>query len=301
MTVRGTRSIRIARSERPDLTGRRRAREAAINLDLRRRVHAAAEGHPGLRRALTIAHLLRKDLFARVPRPPIDLAYGVRTQRTVPLYLSKTGAAADDHIVPYAGCVPSVLRWALDSLPPVDGASFLDIGCGKGRALIIASEYSFARLVGIELNGAVAALGRLNARQVARRHPERTPIDIRIGDASAPELPDGDLVVFMYHPFGRPLVKRLCRNLADGLTGGRSITIVYENPVHGAVFDEHPAFRRWRAAMLPCQPDEAPFTFDPDEAIVIWGAAVDTVGASIEAERPIVVVKPGWRVSLGPA
>lgn len=270
-----------------------------MRLDLRRRIQALAAAHPALRRALTIALFLRKDAFARGARAPIDRDYGVWTQRTVPLYLSRTGTASDDHIVPYAGCVPSVLRWAIESLPAIDGATFLDIGCGKGRALIVASEYSFARLIGIELNPDVAALAHLNARRVARRHPDRARIDIRTGDASAPDLPDSDLVVFMYHPFGRPLVERLCGRLVDGLAAGRSICVIYENPVHGDVFDAAPAFHRWRAEMRACTADEAPFTFDPDDATVIWRSSPDPIAAGAAA-RPIIVVKPEWRVVLGP-
>lgn len=270
-----------------------------MRLALRHRAQALAAAHPALRRALTIALFLRKDLFARGPRAPIDRQYGVWTQRTVPLYLSRTGAASDDHIFPYAGCVPSVLRWAIESVPTIDGATFLDIGCGKGRALIVASEYPFARLIGIEINPDVAALGRRNARRVARRHPDRAPIEIRTGDASAPDLPDGDLVVFMYHPFGRPLVERLFRKLIDGLATHRSISVIYENPVHGDVFDTSPAFHRWRAEMRACTADEAPFTFDPDDATVIWRSLPDPIAARAAA-RPIVVVKPEWRVILGP-
>jgi SAM-dependent methyltransferase len=273
--------------------------EGAMRFDLRRRVEALAAAHPALRRALTIALFLRKDLVARGARAPIDRDYGVWTQRTVPLYLSRTGTPSDDHIVPYAGCVPSVLRWAIESLSAVDGATFLDIGCGKGRALIVASEYAFARLIGIELNPEVAALGRMNARRVARRHPDRAPIEIRTGDASAPDLPDGDLVVFMYHPFGRPLVERLCRLLVDSLASGRSISVIYENPVHSDIFDVQPAFHRWRAEMRECTAEEAPFAFDSEDATVIWRSVADAPAARVAA-RPIIVVKPEWRVILGP-
>jgi SAM-dependent methyltransferase len=272
--------------------------EVRVGLGLRRRLEEAAATYPVLRRALTMAYMVRTDYLSRGARHPLDRRYGVRTQSHVPLYLSMTGSPADRQMVPYGGCVASVLRHVLDRLAPT--GNFVDIGCGKGRALIIAAEYPFARIVGIELNAEIAAVARANARRMARRHPERTAIDVRVGDASIPDLPDGDTIVFLYHPFGEPLVRRLRDHLAAAARPGRSFTVIYENPVHGAVFDAHPDFVRHYAAMLPCEDNERAFAFDAEEAVIVWQIGATSAAAAAGADRRLRTVKEGFRVVLAP-
>ncbi|MDB5700789.1 MAG: hypothetical protein JWL66_988 [Sphingomonadales bacterium] len=268
-----------------------------MGFGLRRRLETATARHPLLRRALTIGYIIQSNVSAAKRPHPLDRRYGVSTQAHVPLYLSKTGTSADNHIIPYAGCVPTIVSNVLDDLPDLGTSSFVDLGCGKGRALIVASERPFRRIVGIELNPELATFARRNARRVARDYPQRTAIEILIGDASIPLLPDGDVIVFMYHPFDATLVETLSVHLAAAQATGRAISVIYENPVHGDVFDRHPAFSRVSAAMLPCSEEELPFAFDPFEAVVVWRApARNPNDIPEEAQRAIVVVKPDYRV-----
>jgi tRNA1(Val) A37 N6-methylase TrmN6 len=55
-------------------------------------------------------------------------------------------------ILPYAGSQPSIVRAGIALLPDHNQYAFVDLGCGKGRALMVASEFSFARLVGVEIS-----------------------------------------------------------------------------------------------------------------------------------------------------
>ena len=46
-----------------------------------------------------------------------------------------------------------VTRWMLENVGiRYDEYSIVDLGCGKGRALLVASNYSFARIVGVEIS-----------------------------------------------------------------------------------------------------------------------------------------------------
>lgn len=42
----------------------------------------------------------------------------------------------------------------------IEDYTFVDIGCGKGRAVLLASEVRFREIVGIELNTKLAVLAR---------------------------------------------------------------------------------------------------------------------------------------------
>jgi SAM-dependent methyltransferase len=190
----------------------------------------------------------RADLHNEVH--PFDRAHGVDTSGWVPAqYLF--GDRDASRATMYAGCVPSAVQTALGVIPNLAGATFLDLGCGKGRALIAARGFPFAALHGIELSPALAAMAEANAALVASRTPG-PPVTIAVGDASAPSLPAGDCVVFLYHPFGRELIDQLVGQLTVQVLARPWRTfIVYENPVHFAAFDGAGAFQRFYAAQIP--------------------------------------------------
>lgn len=249
--------------------------------------------HPTFRRILSNANLLQARLQRR-RRHPFDRRYRIETQAHFPAYLSRTGAEADRHLIPYAGCVPSALRRVIATLPAVDRFTFLDLGCGKGRALIVASEAPFREVVGVELLPGLVAAARRNAARVRSAVPGRAPISVRQGDASRPEWPGGAVVAFLYHPFGEALVETFRAHVKAHAM--EEVFVIYENPVHGHVFDGDAAFTRWFSGMLDYEPEELGYGFDAAESMVAWRyspshPALPRPGA----ERAIKVVLPGLR------
>lgn len=115
--------------------------------------------------------------------------------------------------------------------------SFVDIGCGKGKALIVAHEvfgrWRFRRcepvhVVGVEHHRGLAMVAE---RNVWRR--QRTLGDVRVGDAttvSLEDLPD-PIIAFLYNPFTGPVLAEMARQLSR-----RACTVVYVNPVEPEAF-----------------------------------------------------------------
>jgi SAM-dependent methyltransferase len=68
-------------------------------------------------------------------------------------------------------------------LPRISDRTFIDLGCGEGRALVIASEFPFRAIVGVELSPALCATATANAAVIANRFPDRMPIQIVQADA----------------------------------------------------------------------------------------------------------------------
>ena len=231
---------------------------------------------------------------------PFDAAHGIDTSGWVPAqYLYGDRDAANATI--YAGCVPSAVMTALGVIPDLAGAHFLDLGCGKGRALIVARAFPFAALTGIELSPALAAKAQANAAIVAARAPDGPPISVLVGDASAPQLPAGDCVAFLYHPFGRALIDKLVAALTvQALARPWRTFIVYENPVHGAAFDAAGPFQRFYAAQVPYAPQERGFGPDTDEPVAIWVNREAGLAPLAGADAAIVVTKPDWRAEIRP-
>jgi SAM-dependent methyltransferase len=106
--------------------------------------------------------------------------------------------------------------------------TFFDVGCGKGRALMIAEKYPFKKIIGIEYSKRLAA--------VAKRLSKGATVVCQ--DATDYQFPADDKVVFMFHPFGKPVLEKVLQNLCG------NVILIYlgvgkewpkENPLFQAV------------------------------------------------------------------
>lgn len=262
-----------------------------------RRLFAAASRIGFARRLLFVGY----DWMLRRKRPLLafERALGIDTRGFLPPHALLSGSALDAQNTAYGGVMPSVLRRVLALLPDIADTHFVDLGAGKGRALAVASEFPFRSLTGIELSPDLCAIARRNARIIARQHPARAPIRIVEGDASRPDLPsDQPVALFLYHSFGAELVAILVDHLARIAARGRRLFFISLNPVHGDIFDAHPAFTRWYAAQIAYTQEECEAAPDESDAIVIWQAGPPTLSPHADADRAIEVTKPGWRCEL---
>ena len=262
-------------------------------------VVSAVLRHPrvrGLLKTIPGTHALYASGWDRIH--PFDRAHGTDTSGSVPTEELGADEAARAYAVGYAGSQPSEVRLALAALPPVDSCTFLDLGCGKGRALLVASEFPFRDILGIELSPSLAQIARRNAAIIAQRYPQRTAVRIAVGDASTFPLPAGDLVLYLYHPFGAELVTKVAARVEVELAAERrSVYIVYCNPVAGHCFDSSPLLRRRFARMLPYAAEERGYGPDEADSLVIWqGGAAPSPAAPADAR--IVVARSGVRVVL---
>lgn len=204
-------------------------------------------------------------------RHPFDCLNGTSTSGTVPVEDLDIADAARQGAHCYGGSQPGVLRAALNALPALDGFSFVDLGCGKGRPLFVASEFPFRSIIGVELSPELASIAIDNARIMQLRHPDRVPVQVVTGDASCWPLPAGDVVLLLYNPFGRALIRKVVDGVEAALAAQqRSIFVVYYNPVFGECFDTSPKLRRRFAKTLAYAADELGFGPDGADTVVIW-------------------------------
>lgn len=226
---------------------------------------------------------------------PFDVAHGVDTSGYVPAAECAGDAVLASQITFYGGSQPSIVRASLASLPEPERYSFVDIGCGKGRPLVVASEFPFRRLVGVELSPRLAELARANAAIVAARHPGRTLIEVQTGDATALSPPADHTVYFMYHAFNQTLVSALVENIERQLQDRlKHAFFVYYNPVHGEVLDRSPRFSRWSAQMFSYAAGELGYGPDIRDTVVIWQCTPERYPAQAGAPRRIVVSPSQW-------
>jgi SAM-dependent methyltransferase len=198
----------------------------------------------------------------------------------------------------YAGSQPSIIHAALTTLPALDGYTFIDLGCGKGRPLLVSSEFPFRELIGVELSPKLADMAHKNAAVLKSHFPERPPITIVTGDASAFPFPAGNIVLFLYNPFGEEVIAKVVAGIEAALAAeNRALFVVYYNPVYGHCFDATPALARYFAASLPYAEEEVGFGPDTEDPVVIWQAG-QIARPHPGANRAIVVTKAAMRAEI---
>lgn len=170
-----------------------------------------------------------------------DRDRGVTTQAI--LFLSQLGStkgAAYAHATHYEPVPVEAFRALLSHVPEplLRTATFVDIGSGMGRAVLLASEYPFKQVVGIELSPGLHAIARMNvsgARNVAARCRD---VRLRCGDARRARFPKGNLVVFLFNPFDDEILRSVLDRILASRSGRDQVLLLYYVPIHCDVLFE---------------------------------------------------------------
>jgi SAM-dependent methyltransferase len=101
--------------------------------------------------------------------------------------------------------LPSPLRvttWMLDRIG-IDPReySLVDLGCGKGRVLLVAAQQPFHKIVGVEISTDLAAIARRNIARFRPSSEQVRAIAVENTDVRKFTMPPGNLLIHMYHPF----------------------------------------------------------------------------------------------------
>jgi predicted RNA methylase len=168
--------------------------------------------------------------------------YGLDTGGRQRLSRAVRAGARHGDGVDFEATSPREWRRAIRALPIIDpGAfTFLDLGCGKGLTLILATMEGFGRIVGVELDPSMAAAARGNAA----RWRSGDAIEVIEADAVGFPLPAEPCVLYLYNPFGSQTTEAVARAVETSLDSrARPLFVVYVNPVHQEVWDGIAALR----------------------------------------------------------
>jgi SAM-dependent methyltransferase len=203
---------------------------------------------------------------------PIDRFYGIDTSGV----MQNNEIVADRELARkiscYMGIQPSIVRRSLGALTSPGDYAFIDLGCGKGRLTVVASEFPFHSITGIEISPKLADIAARNAAIIGAKFPPRTKINIIAGDAVDFPVTGRRLVLYIYNSFGPELMEQLLKNIERHLEQNQidHLFLVYHHPVSGAVFDRSKALKRWFAAEFPADPEEKNYGLERESATVIW-------------------------------
>ena len=140
---------------------------------------------------------------------------------------------------------PSTARQALASAPVSVHSeyTFVDLGSGKGRVLFLAAETPYKKIVGVEFASELHSRAIENIRTYRCAGQKCDHIQSLRMNAADYRFPEGNLVVFLFNPFGPALTERIIDNLLSSFKASpRHIIIILLFPENAGVVDRVPEF-----------------------------------------------------------
>ncbi len=210
---------------------------------------------------------------------PFDLRYGVDTSGLIWGERLRSGQQGEYWATGYYGISPSIFWKAMDRLG-LDWTqyTFVDIGCGKGRALMLASRYPFRRALGVELSAELAAVTNQNLKSFRAEWRLDLPAEAIAGDATLLQLPPGALVLYLYHPFAAPVMREFLTHLRASLREEpRELYLLYVNPELDELVREFALRKLWDERFAMEEEDAAADRFGANnERVIAYRIEADT-------------------------
>jgi hypothetical protein len=152
---------------------------------------------------------------------------------------------------PYQPTDPALFREMLGSLmqagPNINFKefTFIDIGSGKGRALLMAADYPFRRILGIELLPELHSVAKANISKYKSDSQQCFVIDCLLGDAREFAFPPDPTVLYLFNPLPESGLVMLISHLKQSLQEHpRRVFVLYHNPLLEHVLTRSAAFTR---------------------------------------------------------
>ncbi len=111
-------------------------------------------------------------------------------------------------------------------------STFVDVGAGMGRAVLLAMEYPFKQIVGVELSSSLHEIARDNLSRAAAVETKCRDVRLARADARDYRFPKGNLVVFLFNPFDGEALGQTFERILSTRADGDGVVALYHTPVH---------------------------------------------------------------------
>jgi len=123
--------------------------------------------------------------------------------------------------------------------------TFIDIGSGKGRTLLMASDYPFRRILGAELLPGLHRIAQENIRKYKSDSQRCFAIESICADARDFIFPPEPTVLYLFNPLPEAGLVQMLGNLEQSLREHpRPVFVIYHNPVLQGVLAESKWLRK---------------------------------------------------------
>jgi SAM-dependent methyltransferase len=122
---------------------------------------------------------------------------------------------------------------------------FIDLGSGKGRTLLMASDYAFRRITGVEFLPTLHKAAQDNMSEYRSDSQKCFVLESVCANAIGFPFPSGATVLYLFNPFPESGLRRVIGNLERSLQEHpRAVYVLYHNPILDHVLSESAALRK---------------------------------------------------------
>jgi hypothetical protein len=181
-----------------------------------------------------------------------DRKYGVDTMGSLHLDDLTIRSANAKYGISYQCTKIATFREMFTGLQiPFEEFVFVDFGSGKGRAMLLASDLPFKKIVGIEFAVELHDIAQRNLRDYYNPAQRCTAFEAIYADVTQYELPSDNVVLYLFNPFGPEIVTRILANIRRSLAEHpRRAFLLYNNASCYSVVDQSQVFRKVRTTGL---------------------------------------------------
>src|SRR5258708_30693158 len=148
----------------------------------------------------------------------------------------------------YQPSEPAIFHEMLDALQQVGldfrDFTFIDLGSGKGRTLLMASDYPFRRIVGIELLPALHRIAQENLGEYRCEGQKSFALESVCADAREFVFPAEPSVLYLFNPLPEAGLRKVMANLEASMRPHPPpIYLLFPNPLPDHVLSQIAPFR----------------------------------------------------------
>jgi len=172
-------------------------------------------------------------------RSQFDAEFGIETAGLVHWSDLKVDSPNWVHSAAYYPASLPIFRQAFENLNVEwEEFTFVDFGSGKGRALLLASEFPFKKIIGVEYSPELNAIAEQNIRRYQSKTQKSRNFELVCTDFTEFPIPPGPLVCFLYNPADEVVMAKIAGEIARSWQETpRDLYIVYLSPDYAHIFD----------------------------------------------------------------
>lgn len=176
-----------------------------------------------------------------------DVRYGIDTFAKAKNDELTIDSVRKDNSNEYGGTRILPLRAFFRTIQPIlpDNPVLVDLGSGKARVLLIASEFGFQRAIGVEFARELYEISVQNCQKYTETTNTQTKFTNFCLDVVEHDIQPDENVFFLYNPFDTPVFTKVLENISTSLQKHpRNVLIIGHNFKDADVFKQFPEFHK---------------------------------------------------------
>ena len=195
---------------------------------------------------VTTLHIASSTIWCNSLDNLDEWVYRTRTSVDVSLETLQIQSPNKAHATPFSS--PShyrIIRKTLKALGKLRGREFsdsvlVDLGCGKGRVLLVGSEFGFRKVIGVEFSPDLCRLAEENISTYYSRRRKPTEIQIVNADVTNFEIPPDANVLFLFAAFDGLVLEQVTQNIVVSREKfPHEIWVIYVKASCGEILEKH--------------------------------------------------------------